>query len=349
MYPHPEDPTVLGRPFSGLLTHQHILDAYLAVPPIVLDPENPNLTPQLVTGISENHFDEHTVTINTVFDNHPGQNIIIYDLGLTAKQKNHFKADDRFIFKRFPFKKYPKKMVWLTGMSWKILAWMDCLMEYGACQWFDASIKFESSPKLIIEEYIYARNSSFVYYIHPAPHNAPWATHPIMFSYLPSNITKLNQKTANMCQSGAVLMYNTVEFQQKAMKYAIGCALTPECMFPNYELSERRTDIMNERMAEKSNPWGSFEHKHCPGFSKAPWNKPFNCHRYDQSLMAILISNMYDHDYSMYRPMWSEVIGVTDRRSAAEVDKDFGKRRIWNETEDGDKVLVREIGEKVKN
>ena len=208
---------------------------------------------------------------------------------------------------------------------------------------------FDARATFLNALYIYARNSSFVYYIHPAPHNAPWATHPIMFSYLPSNITKLNQKTANMCQSGAVLMYNTVEFQQKAMKYAIGCALTPECMFPNYELSERRTDIMNERMAEKSNPWGSFEHKHCPGFSKAPWNKPFNCHRYDQSLMAILISNMYDHDYSMYRPMWSEVIGVTDRRSAAEVDKDFGKRRIWNETEDGDKVLVREIGEKVKN
>ena len=61
MYAHPEDATVLGRPFSGLLTHQHILDAYLAVPPIALDPENPNLTPQLVTGISENHFDEHTV------------------------------------------------------------------------------------------------------------------------------------------------------------------------------------------------------------------------------------------------------------------------------------------------
>ena len=49
----------------------------------------------------------------------PNQKIIMYDIGMTAAQKDHFKKDERFIFRRFPFKKYPKKTVWLTGMSWK--------------------------------------------------------------------------------------------------------------------------------------------------------------------------------------------------------------------------------------
>ena len=43
-----------------------------------------------------------------------------------------------------------------------------------------------------------------------------------------------------MPQSGAQILYNTVELQQGFMKWAIACALTMDCMFPNYELSEVR-------------------------------------------------------------------------------------------------------------
>ena len=167
--------------------------------------------------------------------------MLVFDIGLSKSQaiyfKNHsFENQTKYIYRKFNFTNYPQKTLWLTGMSWKIFAHMECLIQFSACQWFDASIVFQKSTDQIVKKYVYERKSSFVYFIRPAGHTTPWATHPFMFFYFPSNIRKMNDKKLLMPQSGAQILYNTVELQQGFMKWAIACALTPDCMFPNYEL-----------------------------------------------------------------------------------------------------------------
>ena len=39
-----------------------------------------------------------------------------------------------------------------------------------------------------------------------------------------------------MGQAGATISYNTEEFKNKVMKFALACALTPDCIDPPYEL-----------------------------------------------------------------------------------------------------------------
>ena len=69
----------------------------------------------------------------------------------------------------------------------------------------------------------------------------------------------MNQKDVPMSQGGATIIYNTVDLRDGIMKWAVACALTPECLMPNYELTEARTGLYGTRF----NPWGNFEHRHC--------------------------------------------------------------------------------------
>ena len=188
MYSDPDHPELLGRPFSGLQTHFDILNWYLKAPTIEIGPnvtlEN-RVKPQLFTAVSENHFNEHVANSESVFKNFPGQKILVFDIGLSKSQAIYFKNytfenQTKYIYKKFDFGNYPRKTLWLTGMSWKIFAHMECLIQFSACQWFDASIVFQKSTDQIVQKYVYERNSSFVYYIRPAGHTTPWATHPFM-------------------------------------------------------------------------------------------------------------------------------------------------------------------------
>ena len=182
MYHHPDFPLVRGRPFSGLETHAHIMKSYLDSKTITLDP-NHRITPQPITGVSANHFLEHQVNAARFFDKFRGKKILFMDLGLTPIQVNKIKADRRYIYKKFDFRKYPAKTEWLTNMAFKVFSIMECLMKYQACMWWDASIRFTKNSDDLLDKYVYGQNSSFVYYIKPAGHSVSWATHPMMFSY----------------------------------------------------------------------------------------------------------------------------------------------------------------------
>ena len=306
MYQHPDFPLVRGRPFSGLETHSHILQAYLDSKTVELNPEQ-KIKPQPVTGISSNHFAEHQANAKIFFRIFPNEKVLFVDLGLTEIQSDRIKSDDRYIYKKFDFEKYPEKTTWLTSMAFKVFSIMECLMVYQACMWWDASIKFTKNYDDLLENYVYGKNSSFVYYIKPAGHTVSWATHPLMFSYLPSNITRLNLREITMSQGGATIIYNTVDLREGIMKWAIACALTPECLMPNYELTEART----EKFGTRFNPWGHFELKHCS--NKYGIGHPFVCHRFDQSLWMILVANHYNYDTTKYRPPQSENIAIPDR------------------------------------
>ena len=162
------------------------------------------------------------------------------------------------------------------------------------------------------------RSRTTLYYIKPAGHNTAWATHPNMFSYLPSNIShfNLNKTQAEqlnppqdwaMSQSGAIIAINSFEFKHKIMKYAISCALTQDCIAPNYEMTDKRI-----RFGSRYNPYGNFDNRYCD--NKYDRVHPFVCHRFDQSLWMILVANCYNFNVSKYRPSWGENVAQPDRR-----------------------------------
>ena len=320
MYTHPNLPLIRGRPFSGLVKYGHILQEYLDHPAIEVDPEKDNIQPQLVTGFSANHFEEHKSSIKSVQEIFPGRKVLVWDLGIAATQHKQFIMNpDLYDYRKFNFTKYPEEVVWLTNMSFKTLILKDCLMEFGSCLWFDTSIEFFKDTKEIVKKYVYERKSSFIYYIRPAIHNPAWATHPIMYSYFPSNVTAQLKKTFYMGQGGATITVNTEELKHGVMKWAIACALTPECIQPNYPINHERTDEYGTRY----NPWGTFEIRHCD--KKNSIFKPFTCHRFDQSMWMILVSNLYNLNPIVFRASMNDVIAMPNRTLA----EDKIQRSSW--------------------
>ena len=263
-------------------------------------------TPRGVSTRGAISIQEHLISIRKVFTNFPRSKILFYDLGLVQEQADFIKSSPRYIYKKFDFSIYPEKTEWLRSMAFKILILSECLIEFKACTWFDTSIIFHTNSTNLVEDFVYKRKSSFVYYIKPAGHSSAWATHPLMYAYFPTNITRMNQKSLLMNQGGAEILFNTKELQQGIMKWAIACALTPECLMPNYELDEHRI-----KFGSRHNPWGSFSLKYCD--PKNDPERPFNCHRFDQSLFNILVSNFYNYNESMYRPNKFENIAYPDR------------------------------------
>ena len=307
MYVHPDDQNIRGRPFDGLVKYGHILERYLQSQELEIHIKQKSrlLKPQLVTGLSSNHFNEHKAAIESVWEKFPGQNVMVFDLGLSQDEINFFLADRRYIYNKLEFSNYPKHVKWLTSMAFKVLCIMECLIQYGNCLWFDTSIVFHENASKLIMKHIIKQKSSFVYYIKPAGHNVAWATHPIMFAYLPSNISHFNQENVQMSQGGASMTVNTFELKHKIMKFAIACALTHECIAPNYEITAKRVRWGTY------NPWGNFEHRYCN--SSYPKNHPFVCHRFDQSMWMILVANCYNFDERKYRPVRGDEIGFPNR------------------------------------
>ena len=317
MYTHPKLGLMRGRPFSGLVKHGHILQEYLDHPTVTIDPEKKNIVPQLVTALSANHFEEHKMTIGSVFENFPGRKVLVYDLGIAATQHKQFMQDDRYDYRKFNFTKYNEEVWWLTNMSFKVLILRDCLMEFGSCLWFDTSLEFFKNDTEILDKYVYERNSSFIYYIRPAIHNPAWATHPLMYSYFPSNVTSMLKKTFSSGQGGATITVNTDELKHGVMKWAIACALTPECIAPNYPINHERTDEFGViKYGTRYNPWGSFEIRHCD--KKNSVYRPFTCHRFDQSMWMILVANLYDLNPIKFRAAMNDIIAMPDRTMAGD-------------------------------
>ena len=156
-YPHPDNPSVRGRTFSGLLTHSHILEKYLNAPTITIDPQS-KIEPQLVTAASANHFQEHLISIRKVFLSFPRSKILFYDLGLEPEQKKFIMGSPRYIYKKLDFKNYPEKTSWLRSMAFKIFILAECLAEFGACTWFDTSIIFVKSSTKLVNDFVISCN-----------------------------------------------------------------------------------------------------------------------------------------------------------------------------------------------
>ena len=102
-------------------------------------------------------------------------------------------------------------------------------------------------------------------------HSIIAATHPGMMEYIP---IKTNDSVKDMFEANSMIVINTPEVQTHIMKWLVTCALKEDCIAP-----------VGARLYCDFN---------------FPKDKFRGCHRYDQSLVNILVSNVYSSDRNRY-------------------------------------------------
>ncbi|ELT99056.1 hypothetical protein CAPTEDRAFT_197713 [Capitella teleta] len=228
-----------------------------------------------VTGSSSNHFRESLDAIATIQEQFPKHRIMFYDWGLSSEQIAQLKTLCGVTYMPFDFSLYPASK-WQSGRSKfhgaKILCIMEALINNSGVFWVDASVRFLDSSAFSVLFQNIIRNGGFGM-VSNAYHSTYAATHPNMYTYLPTDMEF--HKQCCQLQSGATLMYKTHRVFDGIIWPWFLCSLTAECMTPTMQLDCKFQE--SDRLRTYA----------C-------------CHRVDQSALNILASNLYNHNESEY-------------------------------------------------
>ena len=139
------------------------------------------------------------------------------------------------------------------------------LQNYTGVLWVDSSIEFTSSNfsdvfhKAVQETQgvvLLSRTYASIFAV----------THPNMYKFIPSKIDLLKQ--IEQWESNSILLYRTDKIYNHVIKWWVICALQKECFAPILTL-------------------------HCTFENGERYNNFSNCHRFDQSAITVLLSNLF--------------------------------------------------------
>ncbi|EYB90136.1 hypothetical protein Y032_0223g2672 [Ancylostoma ceylanicum] len=99
---------------------------------------------------------------------------------------------------------------------------------------------------------------------------------PALYSFFPVSINELRKPKAKMYEAGLVHAVKTKETMEKIVKWSVLCALEEKCMGTQI--------IPNTCEFNRSDPYSSFA----------------RCHRYDQSVVNVLLADAYYYDRRYY-------------------------------------------------
>ena len=143
----------------------------------------------------------------------------------------------------------------------------ELLQEHPGVFYIDTSIRFHTPYN--DEHYNQARLFGGFLFNSFTGHSTFPVTHPGVYDYLPSNMTAL--KTLNQWEGGDILVYRTERICKAVLMPLIMCLLNEKCAQPT----------LNNGCYIKS------------------WDEFANCHRFDQSLMNILVQNHVGYNNSL--------------------------------------------------
>ena len=126
-------------------------------------------------------------------------------------------------------------------------------------------------------------NAGALFYLDSTHHSIVAATQPGMLKYFP--MIK-EGAVKDMLQASAVVYINKDEVQRNIMKWVVICALKQDCIAPPGSKLFCGLQFHRDRFG--------------------------GCHRYDQSLQNILVSNTYNHEHEKYQ-YWSKDFAVMAR------------------------------------
>ncbi|KAI1709613.1 hypothetical protein Ddc_13792 [Ditylenchus destructor] len=229
-----------------------------------------NWTPTFVTAASENHFLELRHLVHNIQENTKYGKIVFYDLGLSDKSVEELKTWCNVEYHKFPFEEYPDHVRNLKNFAWKMLLIADYLNKSPDFFYFDTSVMIAEGGDITVfpQTVISGEVDSYVLFSNVG-HSVYSATYPGLLSYLP--ISKRMAQKTEMFQ--ATINYVVDHwFTRQIFKWAVLCALTKECIDPE----DTSTSCQ---------------------FSEDRYNTSGNCHRYDQSVINIIVNNLRHRDF----------------------------------------------------
>ncbi|EYC27043.1 hypothetical protein Y032_0009g486 [Ancylostoma ceylanicum] len=312
-YRLPPEAHVKGRRFD--CEHTHSLERLdLLSDKNVLNFEHQALPePPFVTAMTDNHFKEGLTLIANIRQIFPRKKIYVYDLGLQTPSLNQLKDMCELEVRRFPFDDYPPYVKNIGEYRWKPLIIAETLNEFGAVWYMDTSVRWKKDKLDEVhsqvtcqtdhprrEDNTLLNNSSILckksgYLLHSSSgHGVFPTTHPGVYTYIPTDVEMLKKKSENH-DAGFVFVAKTIE-SIKILKWYVLCALEKNCMAPSG--ARLRCQFGSDRNTQYA-----------------------NCHRYDQSVINLLLSNAYGYNARNYVSSLGSDGAVIDRAADTKLTK----------------------------
>lgn len=227
----------------------------------------------LVTAVSSNHFSELLEHITPGDKILPHEKIVVYDLGLNQREIDQLTKMSYVDYRKFNFSGFPEHVKNLRTYAFKPLIIAETLAQFGAVMWMDSSVILKQHYKYVhLLEWMIQRKSAFLYYVSPSRHSIVFATHKRMFDYLP--MRGADESKAKMQQATGMILFNTKHMLKHVMKWVVFCSLLEDCITPKGSQLECNFQLPDDVFG--------------------------GCHRYDQSLFAVLVSNAYNDEKRRY-------------------------------------------------
>lgn len=225
--------------------------------------------PVVVTAIQANHFSMAVGLIERLTTNmKPKLKIVVYDIGMTRDQRNTVCAGNKCEIKDFPFDLYPSFLEdYLPANAWKPVVIQMALQEYGFVIWMDTAVflpdgNLQAGIDIARKEGIAAGYRKIA---HPDI-NLAYETDSRTFTILGEEPCAFKETYR---YNAALLFIKRTELTYKyIMKPWVSCALTLTCIAADHKFYSK-----------------------CSGADKYGY-----CHRFDQSVLSIILNRLYHSD-----------------------------------------------------
>uniref|UniRef100_A0A914UZU0 Uncharacterized protein n=1 Tax=Plectus sambesii TaxID=2011161 RepID=A0A914UZU0_9BILA len=279
--------------------------------------------PVMATACSDNHWEEAKHMLGILRKYRPKQKVVLYDLGLVEETVKFVKSLCNVEYRKFPFENYPPHVARIGEYRWKPLIIAEMLQEFGAIWYMDSSVVWKKTNLDHVYDLLRCRSDKkvrherphwtipstatrkerdereqrqqhesgwhddrwrlavskcdkFAYLLHGYAGHGIWpATHERVFEYFPTEVAELKKPKAKMYEAGFVFAVRTKEVNDLVLKWYVLCALQEDCMGPQGASLGCR--FGNDRFAD-----------------------PGQCHRFDQSVVNLLLANANDYDRYYY-------------------------------------------------
>ena len=221
----------------------------------------------VVTAYSSNHFREGIGIIASVQKYLPQTKILLYDIGLTAKQRSKASKYCNVEVRTFQFGKYPEHVQKLGTYAWKPLIIREVSQEYDVIMYGDSSLRV-ISPNIgkalaCLLEFPFLDAS-------PIPMPIISLTHNGTIDYLHFPPFRQHMATWGTVQAGCWLMLANDIMKEKVIQPWADCALHQECIAPA----------------------GASVTCHKNAFEREDV-RYMGCHRFDQSALNIILAKAF--------------------------------------------------------
>lgn len=318
-YHLPVDPKIVGRRFNCSYG-THLLELGLLSNAAVLNLRSDALPePAFITAMSENHFREGLTLIANIRKLWPQLKIVVYNLGLSANSVADLKTRCLVELRDFAFAKYPIYVQHLLDYRWKPLLIAEALQEFGAIWYMDTSVRWQTDRREIVYDEIRCRKYNELpdariffdspnvtrqcgksgYLLHsPSSHSIFAVTHPGVYDYIPTLLEYIKQSSCENQDANFAYIVRTQD-AINTLKWLVLCALEENCMAPPG--AKLKCEFQTDRFLYYA-----------------------KCHRYDQSVLNILLANRFGYYAKNYvSKMGTEGVIIQRSASASLTEKDF--------------------------